>query len=151
VKTWHPDRFASDPAGQAVASERMAHVNWAYRLLAEVTVPHSGGAGSTVAASQAGTRSSPGARLSRAEIDAIAHSIGTESPIDWLLGRVEWALWPMDSTQQRIPSPLSLALGLLILLIVIVIESNRGKSSAYPLVLALATAAVLLSRWKADR
>lgn len=77
VKTWHPDRFASDPQGQAEAGERLRVINRAYSALARrLDVP----AGET-------RRSSPrpaGRRLSREEIHAIVAAIGSEGPLDSL-------------------------------------------------------------------
>lgn len=75
VKTWHPDRFASDAQGQAEAGERLRVINTAYSALARrLDVP----GGET-------QRSSPkpvGRRLSREEINAIVAAIGSEGPLD---------------------------------------------------------------------
>ena len=75
VKTWHPDRFASDPQGEAEAGERLRVINAAHSALARrLDVP----AGDT-------PRSSPkpvGRRLSREEINAIVAAIGSEGPLD---------------------------------------------------------------------
>ena len=86
VKTWHPDRFASDPQGQAEAGERLRVINAAYSTLARrLDVP----------ATKTETPRRPpkpvGRRLSREEIDAMVAAIGSEGPLDDLfraLGRV---------------------------------------------------------------
>lgn len=75
VKTWHPDRFASDPQGQAEAGERLRVINTAYSTLERCLD----------APSAETLRRSPkasGRRLSRAEIDAIVAAIGSEGPLD---------------------------------------------------------------------
>ena len=75
VKTWHPDRFASDPQGQAEAGERLRVINTAYSTLERCLD----------APSAETPRRSPkasGRRLSRAEIDAIVAAIGSEGPLD---------------------------------------------------------------------
>ena len=85
VKTWHPDRFASDPQGQAEAGERLRVINAAYALLARcLEVPS--------AANPRGTSKPVGRRLTRDEIDAIVDAIGSEGPLDDLfraLGKVK--------------------------------------------------------------
>ena len=73
VKTWHPDRFASDPQGQAEAGERLRVINAAHSALARrLDVRDT-------------PRSSPkpvGRRLSREEIKSIVAAIGSEGPLD---------------------------------------------------------------------
>lgn len=153
VKVWHPDRFASDLAGQAAATERMMQFNRAYRVLLEAgsSSPGLSAAESPAVPPQGASRSRDSTRLSRDEIDDIARAIGTESPVDWLLGRLEWALWPMDSALRRIPSPRSIGIGLLLLLAVIAVDLSLGRSLAYPFTLAMVVGAILWSRWKGPR
>jgi len=33
VRRWHPDQFATDPVGRMEATDRLVHINRAYRLL----------------------------------------------------------------------------------------------------------------------
>ncbi len=84
VKTWHPDRFASDPQGQAEAGERLRVINAAYSTLARrLDVP--------VAKTPRRPGKPVGRRLSRKEVDAIIAAIGSEGPLDDLFrafGRV---------------------------------------------------------------
>ncbi len=84
VKRWHPDRFASDPQGQAEAGERLRVINASYSTLARrLDVP---------AAKTPRRPGKPvGRRLSREEIDALVAAIGSEGPLDdWfrMFGRV---------------------------------------------------------------
>jgi len=84
VKTWHPDRFASDPQGQAEAGERLRVINAAYATLQRyLDLP----GGKTPPS----TGRPPGRRLTRDEIDAIVDAIGSDGPLDDLFrafGRV---------------------------------------------------------------
>lgn len=97
VKKWHPDRFTSDPAAQAIASDQLARINAAYRLLVE-----SGGRDvetKTTAPPKASTTTpfTPHGRMSREEIDRIVASINDRSDgemeglRDWLRQRLETA------------------------------------------------------------
>jgi hypothetical protein len=85
VKRWHPDRFASDPSGQAEAAVRMREINAAYRVLRESYV---GAASPSAAPSR--PAATPGRRLTREEIDAMVRSIGTQGPIDMVIGTLQW-------------------------------------------------------------
>lgn len=89
VKRWHPDRFATDPSGQAEAAVRMREINAAYRVLRDSFV---GGAGPAAAAppAQAPPSATPGRRLTREEIDAMVSAIGSQGPVDVFLGSVRW-------------------------------------------------------------
>src|SRR5262245_34852328 len=91
VKKWHPDRFASDPQGQAEATLRMRQINDAYRALLKHLVvddhPPAAADGPRAKPSPPSMRS----RLSREEVDRIVHSIGTNSPVDDLLGTFDEA------------------------------------------------------------
>lgn len=85
VKTWHPDRFAADPQGQAEAGERLRVINAAYTTLTRRFEPAGGAPPSPGAAKPVGRR------LTREEIDAIVNAIGSDGPLDDLfraLGRV---------------------------------------------------------------
>lgn len=79
AKRWHPDRFLSDPAGQAEASIQMRIVNDAYRRIVEAAGP----SGTTEA--RAPPEAPTGRRLSREEVDRFTASIGRESFVDSLL------------------------------------------------------------------
>jgi hypothetical protein len=146
VKTWHPDRFASDPAGQAAACDRLTHINNAYRLLLR-SRQASDGAGTPTPgpARNATARPSPSTRLSREQIDAMVRAIGTESPVDWLLGSFERFAWPSGPARFTDARPVSIAVGVVLVLIVAVIDLSSGRW-AYPLFLGLAIGAAGFSR-----
>jgi DnaJ domain len=81
VRRWHPDRFASDPRGQAEAAVRMREINAAYHLILA-------SAGSSHAASGFSgprTHASRGP-LTRDEIERMVQAVGTEGPVDVVLG-----------------------------------------------------------------
>ena len=81
VKQWHPDRFATDPQGQAEATVRMRAINAAYQLLSEVS---NDSPGPEVPFGNA-TRAQPGSRLSKEQIDYLVASIGNDSLVEALL------------------------------------------------------------------
>lgn len=90
VKTWHPDRFASDPQGQAEAGERLRVINAAYSTLAR----------RLHVSPKATSQSSPqpmGRRLTREEIDAIVGAIGSEGPLDDLFRAFSRVTAPIES------------------------------------------------------
>src|SRR5258707_399327 len=95
VRRWHPDRFARDPQGQAEAAARMREINAAYELLRDSYAPQppsetpEGSMAAPVAPRERITRP-----LSRAAVDGIVRSIGTESPLGVLLGFLAWS-WPL--------------------------------------------------------
>ncbi len=70
VKTWHPDRWATDPAGHAEAAQRMRAANEAYATLLEL---------------YPSTVNTPAPRvarpLSQDERDALVRAIGTSNPV----------------------------------------------------------------------
>lgn len=149
VKTWHPDRFASDPVGQAAASERLAHINGAYRLLTEgvlpaqpldppVSAPH---------AEQAARQPhQPYARLSREEIDRMVAAIGTEGPLDSLFGwfdKRRAALQPM--------TPLKAAGLALVVLLFVVLEHQAGHLKLDLALAGVALVVVLVRSWLGRR
>ena len=82
VRMWHPDRFASDPVAAQEATERMAQINRDYQLLTQRigVVPQ---AAASVDAAAPRT-------LSRAEVDSLVSSIGTEGPLDQLFSELDY-------------------------------------------------------------
>jgi DnaJ domain len=87
VKTWHPDRFAGDPQGQAEATLRMRVINDAYETLMRQPLFAKSSLGSAHAKAQSDGQH----RLSREQIDAMVAAIGSEGPLDGFLGAVGWA------------------------------------------------------------
>jgi DnaJ domain len=79
VRRWHPDRFADDPQGQGEASLRMRAINDAYQLLVQRAAP----VPDPPSPRPSRARGEP---LSREEIDRIVQALGTEGPVDLLLG-----------------------------------------------------------------
>lgn len=71
VRRWHPDRYASDPTGQAEAAQRMREINEAYRLVVAQLGARPDPEPETVAAVPAPVASS----LPRKDIDGIVASI----------------------------------------------------------------------------
>jgi hypothetical protein len=151
VKTWHPDRFASDPAGQAAACDRLTHINNAYRLLIG-NRPSSAGAGASTPRPEpsATARSSPGARLTREQIDAMVRAIGNESPVDWLLGSFEEHAWPSGRAALAGARPASIAAGVVVALGVIAVDLWMGRWAG-SLIVGLGFVAAALSRTDRSR
>ncbi len=90
VKRWHPDRFASDPQGQAEAGERLRVINASYSTLARrLDVP--------VAKTSRKPGKPVGRRLTREEIDAIVAAIGSEGPLDDLFRAFGSVSTPIES------------------------------------------------------
>jgi hypothetical protein len=88
VRQWHPDRFQADPAGQAEAAQRMRAINGAYETVRGTYI---GRYDSTTAADgRVRPQQTPGARLSREQIDDLVNSIGREGPVDIVIGMLEW-------------------------------------------------------------
>jgi hypothetical protein len=87
VKTWHPDRFASDPVGQAEAEGRMSQINQAYRCLLERQPRPPSTPAAKAPPPPPDPRAPPRStgRLSRREIEALIASIGTQGPVDSLV------------------------------------------------------------------
>jgi len=90
VKKWHPDRHASDPAGQAEAARQMAQITLAYRTLLEAqgSSPHTPAPGATASAVPP-REHWPGGRLTREQIDEMVSAIGSQGPIESLLAGLE--------------------------------------------------------------
>jgi DnaJ-class molecular chaperone len=91
VRKWHPDRFASDPQGQAEATTRMRAINDAFRLVAERSirdaVPQSHARAAGPDQPSAAPRGEPqfGRRLTREEIDRMVEAMKNDGPLDWIL------------------------------------------------------------------
>jgi hypothetical protein len=77
VRQWHPDRYAADPVAQAEATSRVSVINGAVHAIIEARahLPESDRPDSR--------------RLSREELERIVASLGKNSPIDWLLDRMD--------------------------------------------------------------
>jgi DnaJ domain len=87
ARTWHPDRYATDPKGQAEAAMRMRAINGAYATVTH----HLRRVGARQPSESRGVPTRPrGSRLSRDEIDAMVNAIGSEGPVDAFLGAVGW-------------------------------------------------------------
>jgi hypothetical protein len=128
VRRWHPDRFASDPAGQEIANETLRRIIQAYELLSAAPPPPpppSTPPPTPATHTREPTRASaPYGRLSREEIDGIIHSMGTVGPIDAFLDMAERG-WPLFVAAGLVasllgapgPSParLALAFGVIVL------------------------------------
>jgi hypothetical protein len=84
VRHWHPDRYVADTRSQAEAADTMGRINAAYERIADHLAP--------VRPNQrepmAGTPSA--ARLSRDQLDRMVKAIGSEGPLDHLLGAFGW-------------------------------------------------------------
>jgi hypothetical protein len=93
VKRWHPDRHASDPAGQAEAARQMAQITQAYRTLLEAqgSHPQAPVSGSTATGASVVPRREqwPGGRLTREQIDEMVSAIGSEGPIEGFFAGAE--------------------------------------------------------------
>jgi hypothetical protein len=134
VKTWHPDRFAADPQAQAEANIRMRAINAAYTTLMERQV-FSKFPGTTY---QARASAETERRLSREEIDTMVAGIGTEGPLDGLLGAFGLA----GSTINRVLAAL-IMLGLVPHVAIILLIGNWGELLKPGLVLFLGIVVVL--------
>ena len=87
VKRWHPDRYATDPVGQAEAESRMREINVAFRRLTETLSPGKDNSPTEPSvAAQKPIRN----RLTRDEIENLVQSIGTQSPLDGVLTTIGW-------------------------------------------------------------
>ena len=82
AKRWHPDRFASDPAAETTAADRMRSFNGAYRTLVERL--------GRPTPSQTPSPPIQGRRLTREEVDRLVASIGSEGPLDSFLTSIGW-------------------------------------------------------------
>jgi len=134
VRTWHPDRFAADPQAQAEANVRMRAINAAYTTLMGRQVF----AKSPGTAYQARASVEPQRRLSREEIDTMVSAIGSESPLDGLLGAFGW----VGSTINGVFAALIL-LGLVLRVAMIFVSGNWGELREPELVLVFGIIVVL--------
>jgi hypothetical protein len=90
VKRWHPDRYSSDPAGQAEASARLREINGALRVIADdMSAAQTPRPPATHDARPHPPEYAPGRPLTRSEIDGIVGALRTESPVDTL---VQWMI-----------------------------------------------------------
>lgn len=87
ARRWHPDRFTADPAGRSEAATRMREINDAYARLRRTFLS---GRARGAAGARASPRAAATARLSRDQIDRLVGAIGTESPLDGLIGTYDW-------------------------------------------------------------
>jgi uncharacterized protein YnzC (UPF0291/DUF896 family) len=121
VRRWHPDRFANDPAGQAVANEKLRQIIQAYELLS--AAPRHPSMPPPPATHTREPTRAPYGRLSREEIDGIIHSVGNVGPVDAFLDLAERS-WPLFVAAGLVasllgasgpsPSRLALALGVVV-------------------------------------
>jgi hypothetical protein len=148
VRTWHPDRFGGDPVGQATATEQLGRINRAYRAVldeldlqapAPVEAPPAGGGAP-------GWR--PSSRLGRDEIDRLVRAIGTQGPVDWLIAKFDWLVWPLDTERvaARPLVPLVVGLGIGALLIAAGMRIGIGAHVTSTLLLAFLFVGSLLRR-----
>jgi DnaJ-domain-containing protein 1 len=92
VKTWHPDRWASDPVNQAEATQRMRAINEAYATLHRLRAD---GDASERTADQAAQRpdehwSTSHRSMTDEELNAIVRAIGDESFVSIALRFAAW-------------------------------------------------------------
>ena len=101
AKTWHPDRWANDPASEAEAAQRMRMINDAYATLQQAhsaksttrtaTAP---AAAAPAAASHADARPSDYRPLTDDELDALVNAIGSHRihPVSMAARFLAWFL-----------------------------------------------------------
>ncbi len=132
---WHPDRFAGDAAGQAEAAVQMRVINDAVRLIAvEKTEPATGDAAEPAPSSRS--------RLSRAQVEGMIASIGTDGPIDWFFGiRRRWE----GVTVSRSRMSAMIAWGLTILVHLVYEMGSGGRDASGWMLVVLFVAAFALS------
>ncbi len=130
VRTWHPDRFASDPAGRAEAEQRLREINLAYDALSASPVPPPVDAPAAAESAPPPAPRQPGARLSRAQIDAMVAAIGTRSLVEETFASLG-----------RLGDVLRFG-ALLVALLLLVAAALRDDGAGLPLVALVAGAAV---------
>jgi len=132
AQRWHPDRHVSDARNQAEAGAEMRRINEAYQAIVESLAPPAPGVRSI----------DPKARMSRVEVDALANAIGSEGPVDWLLGTIGW----VGSTIEGILAIL-FGVGLVVR---VAVDAWRGEFGAFrehpELILLLVILAVIALR-----
>ena len=153
VKRWHPDRFASDAAGQSEATDRLTHINEAYRVLASTTgstgtqtTASAYGATARQATGSSSSRDSPPRRLSREQIDGMVQAIGSQSPVDTLIGHFEWLFLPSRGVRWQDLSRTDVVLIVAILGILIAIRTRYGYWTAYGVLMGLAIIGVAVDQ-----
>jgi hypothetical protein len=95
VKTWHPDRWASDPVSQAEAAQKMRAINAAYATLHRLQTAAQGPPASPPASSHANPAdhwSASHRSMTREELDAIVDAIGNDSYVSGVLRALAWVL-----------------------------------------------------------
>jgi hypothetical protein len=144
IRTWHPDRFQSDPIGQATASEHLVHVNQAYHLLERAT---SSAQPTRPATPSPDVVSHPprATRLSREELEGIVRAIGTESPLDSALGWFESIIWPIDPRGLRAARRSHIVIALAVVAVVIAVDVKSGSLIADSLLLGVIIITALLT------
>jgi hypothetical protein len=156
VRKWHPDRFASDPQGQAEAAVRMRAINDAFRTV----VAHRGNAGPAfgVPSGPAGATGAPpswqsGRRLTREEIDRMVELMGNDGPLDWLMGD-SWVEGLKEGFKESIERPVSrgrmatyIAAGAALIVPIWLELAGFGRADSGWLRLACAAGAFGLAMW----
>lgn len=118
ARRWHPDRFAQDPQGQAEAAIQMRQINDAFKRIVASRTP--------VETQPPTCASPPDARLSRDEIERMVQSLGTDGPIDWLLGGLKGG-WDWNEGVSRARMSATISWGVAILAQVIWEWHSIGK------------------------
>ena len=148
VRTWHPDRFAADPVGQADAARQMARINLAYQLLERDLDPAHAAPSVYEPPRRPPAEGARTSRLTRDQIDGMIAAIGTKSPIDSFL---DW-LWfapserPFDLPIDRAHAP-QIAAILLLALVPIAAGLLWGRQVGDRLSWAVALPAVVWLLW----
>jgi DnaJ-class molecular chaperone len=92
VKTWHPDRWASDPVNQAEATQRMRAINEAYATLHRLRAADDVSERRTAQAPQQSAEhwSTSHRSMTDEELNAIVRAIGDESFVSMALRFAAW-------------------------------------------------------------
>ena len=85
VRKWHPDRFASDPQGQAEATVRLRAINDAFRCVVAHRAPPPPGPPGASDTTNSRSSTFSGRRLTREEIDRMVELMNNEGPLDWIM------------------------------------------------------------------
>ena len=110
----------------------MRRINEAYQAIVEGLAPPAAGVRST----------DSNTRMSRVEVDALANAIGSEGPVDWLLGTIGW----VGSTIEGILAILS-GVGIVVRVAVDALRGDFGAFREHPeLILLLVILAVIAAR-----
>jgi len=108
VKTWHPDRWANDPANYAEASQRMRAINEAYATLHRLRAADNRSERRAAPAPQQPVEhwSTSHRSMTDEELDAIVRAIGNESFVSMALKFASWSV-PMALSWVPIASTMS--------------------------------------------